>query len=138
MKNPDARLLNPAAQNYLRPQAIRLRQQGKRVIDIAAYLGVHRNTITDWGKDDQTRGEAGLEQQQRGAKYGEGRRLSVEQEGQVQAKLLKHFPAELGIDSALWTERAVQSLIEQEFGIAMPIRTVGEYLKRWGYSHKNR
>ncbi|MBW4443389.1 MAG: helix-turn-helix domain-containing protein [Plectolyngbya sp. WJT66-NPBG17] len=65
MKNPDARLLNPAAQNYLRPQAIRLRQQGKRVIDIAAYLGVHRNTITDWGKDDQTRGEAGLEQQQR-------------------------------------------------------------------------
>ena len=134
MKKLDARLLNPTTQNYLRQQAIRLRQQGKRNIDIAAFLGVHRNTITDWWKDYQTRGEAGLEQQQRGAKYGERRTLDGEQATQVQAKMLEHFPEELGIDSALWTRRAVQSLIEQEFGIKMPIRTVGEYLKRWGYT----
>ncbi|GAP94250.1 winged helix-turn-helix domain-containing protein [Leptolyngbya sp. NIES-2104] len=134
MKKPDARLLNPTTQNYLIQQAIRLRQQGKRIIDIAAFLGVHRNTITDWWRDYQTHGEAGLEQQHRGAKYGEGRTLDQEQETQVQAKMLEHFPEELGIDSALWTRRAVQSLMEQEFGIVMPIRTVGEYLKRWGYT----
>lgn len=119
---------------YLRQQAIRLREQGKRIIDIAAYLGVHRNTIADWWKDYQRRGEAGLKQQQRGAKYGEGRTLSAEQESQIQERMREHFPDELGIDSALWTQRAVQTLIEQEYGIAMPIRTVGEYLKRWGYS----
>ncbi|MEP0873234.1 winged helix-turn-helix domain-containing protein [Trichocoleus desertorum AS-A10] len=45
-----------------------------------------------------------------------------------------HFPDELEIDSALWTHRAVQELIEQRCGIQMPIRTVGEYLWRWGYS----
>lgn len=33
---------------------------------------------------------------------------------------------------ALWTRKAVQELIQQESGIDMPIRTVGEYLKRWG------
>jgi len=30
----------------------------------------------------------------------------------------------------------VQALIEQVCGVAMPIRTVGEYLKRWGYMPK--
>lgn len=48
MKKPDARLLNPTTQNYLRQQAIRLREQGKRMIEIARYLGVHRNTVTGW------------------------------------------------------------------------------------------
>jgi len=34
----------------------------------------------------------------------------------------------------LWTRKAVMELIEQETGIRMPIRTVGEYLKRWGFT----
>lgn len=134
MKKPDARLLNPTTQNYLRQQAIRLREQGKRMIDIAAYLGVHRNTVTDWWQDYQTNGEAGLEQQQRGAKLGEGRTLDSDQETQVRDLMQEHFPDELGIDSALWTRRAVSALIEQVCGVKMPIRTVGEYLKRWGYT----
>lgn len=46
----------------------------------------------------------------------------------------EHFPDELGIDSALWTRSAVQRLIAVECGVEMPIRTVGEYLLRWGYS----
>lgn len=134
MKKPDARLLNPPTQNYLRQQAIRLREQGKRIIDIAAYLGVHRNTITGWWKDYQAQGAAGLEQQQRGANYGEGRTLEPDLEAQVQAMMLEHFPDELGIDSALWTRRAVSGLIEQVCRVKLPIRTVGEYLKRWGYT----
>ena len=39
-----------------------------------------------------------------------------------------------GIASALWTRQAVQELIEQQAGIRLPIRTVGEYLRRWGYT----
>jgi transposase len=35
---------------------------------------------------------------------------------------------------ALWNRRAVMELIEQEFGVKMPLRTVGEYLRRWGYT----
>src|SRR5512135_3292815 len=36
--------------------------------------------------------------------------------------------------SALWTRRAVRDFIHQQFGIRLPIRTVGEYLRRWGYT----
>lgn len=41
VNRPDARHLTIETQNYLRQQAIRLRQQGKRVKDISEYLGVH-------------------------------------------------------------------------------------------------
>jgi transposase len=134
MERPDARFLNPTTQNYLRQQAIRLRNQGKRFVDIAAYLGVHRNTVSDWWRQYQQMGEAALEQQPRGNKLGEGRHLSPDEEVQVQQQMQEHFPDELGIDSALWTRQAVGSLIEQVSGVKMPIRTVGEYLKRWRFT----
>ena len=38
------------------------------------------------------------------------------------------------LDFALWTRDAVRQLIQQEAGFDMPIRTVGEYLKRWGFT----
>jgi transposase len=134
MNKPDARFLTPTTQNYLRQQAIRLRLQGKRFIDIALYLGVHRNTVAQWWQRYQQCGESALKQQTRGAKYGEWRTLSQKEEQTVQELLLLHFPSELEIDSALWTRPAVQALIAQQCGLQMPIRTVGEYLKRWGFT----
>lgn len=132
MNKLDARLLNPATQNYLRQQAIRLRQQGERIGEIAHYLGMHRNTVSAWWQKYQQEGEAELEQQPRGNKLGEGRTLIPTQEVLVQQQMREHFPEELGIDSALWTRQAVRTLIAQVSGVQMPIRTVGEYLKRWG------
>jgi len=134
MNKPDARWLNPTTQNYLRQQAIRLREQGKRMGEIATYLGVHRTTVSGWWRQYQQEGKAALNQQPRGAKFGEGRTLSSTEEAIVQRLLRQHFPEELDIDSALWTRQAVQTLIACEFGVEMPIRTVGEDLKRWGYT----
>jgi transposase len=134
MDKPDARLLNPTIQDYLRQQGIRLRDQGKRFIDIAAYLGVNRNTVSSWWSQYQEMGEAALHQQKRGNKFGEGRILCPDEEQTIQAMMQKHFPDELKIDSALWTRSAVQALMEQVSGLKLPIRTVGEYLKRWGFT----
>lgn len=134
MNKPDARFLNPATQNYLRQQAIRLREQGKKFIDIAAYLGVHRNTVSQWWQQYKQCGEVALQQQQRGAKFGQWRTLSYKEEETVRELMLLYFPSELEIDSALWTRPAVKALIAQQCGIQMPIRTVGEYLKRWGFT----
>ncbi len=134
MNKSDARLLNPSTQNYLRQQAIRLREQGKRFVDIATYLGVHRNTVSDWWGQYQQYGSVAQEQQKRGNKLGQGRTLSQCEETRIQQQMRSHFPEELGIDSALWTRGAVQSQILQVSGVKMPIRTVGEYLKRWGFT----
>jgi hypothetical protein len=38
------------------------------------------------------------------------------------------------MEFALWTRAAVMQLIEREYGLKLPVRTVGEYLKRWGFT----
>ena len=134
MDTPDARHLTIETQEYLRQQAIRLRLRGKRVRDISEYLGVHRNTVSEWWWEYEHHGESAFYQQSRGRQVGEGRILSMMDEDEVQAAMTDHFPEDYEIDSALWTRSAVQALIEQVSGLKLPIRTVGEYLKRWGYS----
>lgn len=134
MNKPDARVIHPMTQDYLRQQAIRLREKGKQIGEIATYLGVHRTTVSGWWRQYGQEGEGALKQQPRGAKLGEGRTLSAAEEATVQRLSQDHFPDELNIDSALWTRSAVQTLIACQCEVEMPIRTVGEYLKRWGYT----
>jgi transposase len=136
MDRPDARHLTIETQNYLRQQAIRLREQGKRVKDISEYLGVHRSTVWDWWWEYKHYGEAGLYQLNRGRQVGDGRILEIEEEEAIQAAMQGHCPEDYGIDSALWSRGAVQSLIEQVCGVKLPVRTVGDYLRRWGYTPK--
>lgn len=38
------------------------------------------------------------------------------------------------MDFFLWSRAAVGQLIEQEYGIKLPVRSVGKYLKRWGFT----
>jgi transposase len=130
----DARSLSIEVQTYLRQQAMRLRQQGQSFLEIAMALGVHRNTVAKWWWQYQQQGDAALQQQVRGRAVGEQRRLSPTDEADIQALMVEHFPEDLEIDSALWTRRAVQQLIENLCEIRLPIRTVGEYLKRWGFT----
>jgi len=67
---------------------------------------------------------------------GSGRTLSDDQARHIQRQIDDHAPEDLGIPAALWTRKAVRELIRKEYGIEMPVRTVGEYLKRWGYTAK--
>lgn len=48
--------------------------------------------------------------------------------------IIDHYPDQLKLPFALWDRQAILMLIKQQFGIQMPIRTVGEYLSRWGYT----
>ena len=45
MKKQDARTLLPETQEYLRRQAIRLKKKGRKYVEIAEIVGVHRNTV---------------------------------------------------------------------------------------------
>src|SRR4051794_17588525 len=42
--------------------------------------------------------------------------------------------APLGLTTSLWTRQAAPGMIKQQVGIRLPIRTVGEYLRRWGFT----
>ena len=58
----------------------------------------------------------------------------VEQELAIQRLICDKTPDQYKLTFALWTRQAVQELITIRLGISMPVRTVGEYLTRWGFT----
>ena len=96
--------------------------------DIGAVVGVHADTVGRWLKIDKK----ALAVNARGRKKGDGNLLTQEQEKLIRGLIIDRTPDQLKMAYALWTRRAVQELIAMEAGIELAIRTVGEYLKRWG------
>jgi transposase len=71
-----------------------------------------------------------------GRRAGSGRTFNDGQAAWLRTILNEKNPEDAGIASPLWTRRAVADLICKEYGIDMPVRTVGEYPRRWGYTAK--
>ena len=69
-----------------------------------------------------------------GRQVGDKQRLSAEQEREVQRLICDRTPDQLKLVYALWTRQAVAELIRDRFAVALPVRTMGEYLKRWGFT----
>jgi transposase len=134
MKKRDARKLETQSQYELRRTAIKLLKSGKSQEKVAEILEVGTTAVWRWNKLYQTQGLAGLKLKQRGRQQGQKRTLSPKQEKEIQRMICDKHPEQLKLNFALWNRQAVMDLIEQKFGIKLPIRTAGEYLKRWGYT----
>lgn len=124
----DARKLSLEILEEKRRQAHRLRKRGMTRAEIGEIVGIHADTIGRWLKLDKNR----LGYEKPGRKEGSGRRLSAEQEQQIRRVLIDKTPDQLKMPYALWTRESVRELIRNRYGIDLPIRTVGDYLKRWG------
>lgn len=134
MKKIDTRKLKPEVQQQIRFQAVRLRKAGRKYKEIEEILGVCHTTICAWYKTYEREGKKGIKAKKRGRKVGSCRTLSPDQEKQLKKIIRDKCPDQLKLPFALWTRIAVQQLIKQLWAIEMPIRTVGEYLKRWGFT----
>jgi len=134
MDKEDGRRLSRQAQHERRKQAVRLHRQGMKINDIAAALSMGHVTVRAAIKAAEQGGVKALAPKPTGRPVGSRRRLSPEQELHIQRQICKHRPEQLKLEFALWTRGAVLLLVQQEFGVDLPIRTMGEYLKRWGFT----
>ncbi|MDZ7719989.1 MAG: winged helix-turn-helix domain-containing protein [Balneolaceae bacterium] len=48
--------------------------------------------------------------------------------------LIDTMPDQLKLDYALWTRKAVQELVKREFDVSLAINTMGDYLRKWGFT----
>lgn len=133
---PDARQLSDEALQVLRLRALRGIELGYSEVELAHLLGVCHETISRWWTTYQTEGLESLPGDRSGRPLGSGRFLSDEQAKHIQEHIDQHTPQQLDIPHALWTRRAVGELIRKEYGIDLAERTVGQYLRRWGYTPK--
>jgi transposase len=134
MKKEDGRKLSIDAQEERRKTIVRMRKQGKKLWEIEEAVSLSRTAICKTLKTYREGGWKALRGKQRGTLLGENRHLTKEQERMLRNKIIDRRPEQLKMDFALWTRGAVKQLIMQDYGIDMPIRTVGEYLKRWGFT----
>jgi transposase len=131
---PDGRRESNDVLEALRLRAVHARELGYAVVDIAAILGVREETVSRWCSRYDQGGQEALPGDRTERPIGSGRRLTQEQEQSIQQAIETQTPQELEIASALWTRPAVRELIQRQVGIRLPIRTVGEYLRRWGFT----
>ena len=134
MTHPDARTLAPAAQAEKRRIAMTMREAGDSFTAIGLALGVHYMTVSMWWDRYQAGGIDALAVRTRGPKAGVHRRLTARQEQAIQRAITDTTPDQLKLPFALWTRAAIAQLIQRKFGIAMPVRTMGHYLQRWGFT----
>lgn len=133
---PDARQLSDEVLEALRLRALHGCEMGFTEADVAVLLGVCPETVCRWWTAYTTQGIDALPHERTGRPVGSGRTLTDAQGSRIQELIDQHSPEELGIPCPLWSRRAVRDLILQEYGISMPLRTVGHYLHRWGYTAK--
>lgn len=133
---PDARQLSDEVLEALRLRAVRGCALGFTETKVADLLGVSRETVSRWWSAYRAGGSEALPHDRTGRPRGSGCTLTEEQGTHLQQLIDAQSPDDLGSAAPLWTRRAVRDLIRQECGIVMPVRTVGEYLRRWGYTVK--
>ena len=133
---PNARQLSDEVLEALRLRALRGCELGFTEADVADLLGVSRETVSRWWTAYASGGLDAIPSERTGRPVGSGRTLSEDQARHLQRQIDDHSPGDLDIPAALWTRKAVRDLIRKQYGIDMPVRTVGEYLKRWGDTAK--
>ena len=132
MDKIDARTLSPETQYELRKQLIRLRKKGMTNAEAAEIVGISASRASTVWQTYLSGGIEAIKPKQRGRRFGEKRRLTVEQEAAVQKLLVDKTPDQLKLSFALWTREAVHQTILRCYSIDLPLRTITDYLKRWG------
>lgn len=128
----DARQLTQSAQEELRFRAISMVRSGLTQTLVAKHLAVSRAAVNMWCRRADTEGDAALKKRKRGNPTGP--RLHGTQAAIICNIIKDNCPDQIKLPFALWTREAVQRLIEEKFGIQLALRTISDYLARWGFT----
>lgn len=134
METEDARRLSPAQQHERRRQVIRAYKRGVNKRQISRDVGLSYTGTCRVIERYEAGGLKALAPRKRGRRVGTRRALSAAQEAHIQTVICDKRPEQLKMEFALWSRLAVRQLILDEYGIDMPVRTVGKYLGRWGFT----
>ncbi len=134
MEKTDSRTLNQDEQFQIRKMVARLRENGMSYREIGEISGVSTNYDCTLYNRDKRDGDNAIAKGERGRRIGHNRTLNASQEATIRSLIAYKTPDQLKFLYGLWTRPAERELIQRQYGIWMPISTVGEYLRRWGFT----
>ena len=130
----DYRKASPQEVFAIKKTIVRMWKSGKKTSEIRQDTGMCINTVRETIRKYKEGGMSALKPQKEGRRVGTCMRLSAEQSQEIQKAIIDKDPDQLKMPFALWTRKAVKELIKSKYGFDLPIRTVGDYLKRWGFT----
>ena len=135
MNKIDARTLTPKQQETLRKTAVRMvYQEDYTQREAGNAVGVTRQEVCGWCRKYEKYGMSALDAKSRGRKPGEKTLLEPWQCAQIVSAISDKTPDQLKLPFVLWTRAAVRDYIEEKFGVCLKLNTMGNYLKRWGFT----
>jgi transposase len=130
----NAKKLSPNEQYEIRKTIIRLLRKGIAPNEVADTVGVSRSHVYATKKAYEEKGVAAIKPQQRGRKMGEKRLLTPAQEKEIREIIIDKTPEQMKLSFALWTRKAIVDLAKRLYKVDLPLRTVTNYLDRWGFT----
>lgn len=130
----DYRKVSPDEVYAAKKIVIRLWKSEKPTAEIVTATGMSINSVRETIRKYKESGMTGLKPKKRGRSHGEKRSLTADQEKWLRSVITDKTPDQLKFKCCLWNRNTVKELIDQQYGVNMPIRTVGLYLQRWGFS----
>ena len=128
----DARSLSQEQQELLRRKAVSMVLSGTKQVEVADLLDIARNSVGRWMKRFKLGGQKAIAKRKRGK--APTPKLNKTQESNICRLIQDKHPEQLKLPFALWTREAVRELILKKYGIQIAVRTMGSYLKKWGFT----
>ena len=121
-------------QEIERKQIIKMFKNGIERKKIYEVSEMSKSTVDHTIAEYKKNGNVIVQMKKRGRKTGEVRLLTPEQEKNIRRALIDKDPNQYKLPSFVWDRRTVSALINQIYGIKLPLSTMGYYFKRWGFT----
>ena len=128
--------LSPKEQEELRKKIVRQMKKHGDTKEVAEICECSQRHVQSTWKKYREGGIAAILAVKMGYAHGERRKLTPEQEATIKAEITEKYPVDCGLAGYLWGRAEVSELVKQRFGVEMPVRTVGDYLKRWNFTYQ--
>jgi len=132
----DLRKLDKNELFKLRKAVVRLKEKGRSGREIELLTRVRKNRISEIWQLYLKGGIDGLRPGERGRKPGEKTLLGEREEREIKRIMTEKTPDELGMPFSLWTGRIAGDFIKREYDVRLPMRSMTNYFKRWGFVNK--
>lgn len=129
MKRPDGRRLRHDVLTELRKRAVAQVQGGESPEEVIKAMGFCRACIYNWLAMYREGGWDALDAKKRG---GRPRRLTGRMIARVYKVVTQGDPRQYKFPFALWTRRAIATLIYQRYGVRLSVNSVGRLLAQLG------
>lgn len=134
MKKETGRELSLEELQYRRKEVIHHYKSGMRIMKIVETVGLTWPTVRKLIDAFEENGISAIKVKKPGVRTGDRRMLTASEEKEIQKLIIDKRPEQLKLNFALWNRKAVSLLIEEKFGKQLAVRTIGTYLKRWGFT----